>query len=166
MSRRIFLNSGNFSNASLIFTKIIWKKDTAAVYRKALELSNKQNQLFYSLAIYHDAIFDLQKARGSEKFLVLTAELNETDYDKKKKSTSTLTYQIESSTVVNTERILEDEVNIYQVKANLVSQSGNLALPVEAPKSLVFTIKPGLSATIPGKKEIYLSFNQGKAEHF
>jgi hypothetical protein len=159
MNRRIFLNTGDFNAASNIFTKVIWKKEAPSRYKKAIVLIDGQPELLCELSIYHNAITDLEKVRGSEKLLVFTTEHIKKTNSARRTNRSVFTYKIESSELLKKEKILNDEVNIYQVKATLLSQEGDLALPGELASDLTFMIKPALSATIAAHKEIYLSYN-------
>ena len=161
MSRHIFLNTGDFNAASNIFTKVIWKKEAAARYKKAVTLIDGDTELICELSIYHSAITGLQKARGSEKWLQFTTELPQTKGSSNSGNRSVFTYKIESAELLKKETILSDEVNIYQVKAKLVSQAGDRRLPVEMTDELILTIKPELSATIVAHKVIYLSYSGG-----
>ena len=161
MNRRIFLNEGSFNAASNIFTKIIWKKQAPARYRKAITGVPVEGQLSYELSVYPTGITEGPKAPGSENKVVLAVEVAGENRARKIRKHFLFSYQIQSSVIISKENILNEEITIYQVEAKLVSQGGELPLPEDLNPDLKFIIKPGLSATILGRKEIYLPFCGG-----
>lgn len=159
MSRRLFLHSGSFTSASLIFTKIIWQKDKPATYRHTTKLNGNNSRLYYALSVLHTTVRELEQAKSSEKKLALSVEYKTDNESRKNPASSVLTYEIISSEIIRTEKILAEEVNVYQVKAKLVSFSGELQMHTGLGEDLDFMIKPGLSATIAGEQDIYLPFH-------
>jgi hypothetical protein len=158
MSRRIFLQSDSFADASNIFTRVIWKKEIQAKYRNSGILTGENTRLFYGLSIYHSAIKNPEKATGSERSLVVTIEMTEAADVSKIISRSALNYKIITSVVIKKEKILEEEINVYLVTAKLVSREEEINLPSGMSPELTFTIKPELSATLGTQNEIYLPF--------
>jgi|GEM_PF-2292441 len=163
MSRRLFLHSGSFTSASLIFTKIIWQKDQPAIYRHTGKLNGNNSRLYYALSVLHSTVRELPRAKSSEKKMSVRVEYK-IDNEGRKTPASVLTYEILSSEIIRTERILSEEVNVFQVKAKLVSCSGELQIHTGLQEDLELMIKPGLSATLAAEQEIYLPFHSNSEQ--
>ena len=163
MGRRIFFYSGNFSNASHLFTRVIWKKSAPSCYRKRVRQEIEELICTYTLEIHHHALAPERKATGTDNNIVLITESTHRTRPSRNCRSKTL-YRILTCEEVRREQILTEEVGVFVVKAELLAHSGKAAPALEPGSTLTLTVKPGLSVTIAANKELYLPFATAKVQ--